>query len=115
VGNALRVAGTMEICGNDLSVDHPRLESIVDSFCRFFPAFSPDNFTGLEPWSGLRPCSPDGLPYIGRVPKIENAILATGHAMLGLSLGPVIGRLVADLCGERTSANRRLDPARFKS
>ncbi len=112
MGETLRVAGTMEICGDDLSVDRVRLGGIIDAFCRFFPAFSPDDFAGLEPWSGLRPCSPDGLPYIGRVPGFANTTIASGHSMLGLSLGPVTGRLVAGLAAGE-SADGRLDPARF--
>lgn len=113
MGESLRVAGTMEICGNDLSIATLRLRGIIDSFCQFFPAFSPSDFDGIEPWSGLRPCTPDGLPYIGPVPRIENTIVATGHAMIGLSLAPITGRLVTDLCGEGASTDRRLDPARF--
>lgn len=112
MGGKLRVAGTMEICGDDLSIDMPRLQGIIRSFCRFFPAFTPGDFEGLEPWSGLRPCSPDGLPYIGPAPGISNVIIASGHSMLGLSLGPVTGRMVAALAAG-TSADRRLDPARF--
>lgn len=113
MGTTLRVAGTMEICGNDLSIDPVRLGGIVDSFCEFFPAFSPEDFEGIEPWSGLRPCSPDGLPYIGPAPGWENLVVATGHAMLGLSLGPVTGRLVADLvAGE--ACDERLRPGRFR-
>lgn len=114
MGENLRVAGTMEICGNDLSIAPLRLQGIVESFCQFFPAFSPSDFEGLEPWSGLRPCTPDGLPCIGRIPRFENAIVATGHAMIGLSLAPVTGRLVADLCGKNSSVDHRLDPARFR-
>ncbi|HCU87941.1 MAG TPA: amino acid dehydrogenase, partial [Verrucomicrobiales bacterium] len=49
----------------------------------------------IEPWSGLRPCTPDGLPCIGPIPGLQNATVATGHNMLGLSLGPVTGKLVA--------------------
>ncbi len=112
MGDTLRVAGTMEICGNDLSIDRIRLEGIVESFCRFFPAFTQDEFSGLEPWSGLRPCSPDGLPYIGKVPRFENAIVASGHSMLGLSLAPVTARIVKSLLEEETS-DSRIDPARF--
>jgi D-amino-acid dehydrogenase len=48
-------------------------------------------------WYGLRPCSPDGLPYIGRSNKLTNLIIATGHAMLGVSLGPGTGKLVAGI------------------
>jgi len=109
----LRVAGTMEICDNDLSIDPVRLEGIVESFCRFFPAFSPHDFADLEAWSGLRPCTPDGLPCIGRAPGLSNVNIATGHAMLGLSLGPVTGRLITSLArGEKP--DRRLDPDRFQ-
>jgi D-amino-acid dehydrogenase len=50
-------------------------------------------------WRGPRPLSPDGLPFVGRCPGHENVIVATGHCMLGLSLGPVTGRLVAELAG----------------
>ena len=48
----------------------------------------------LDVWRGLRPCTPDGLPVIGRVPGVENAILATGHGMWGLQLAPLTGRVV---------------------
>jgi len=93
----LRVGGTMEICGTDLSVSHKRVQGIIESFCRFFPAFKESDFEDIEPWSGLRPCTPDGLPCIGPVPGLQNTTVATGHAMLGLSLGPVTGKLVTGL------------------
>lgn len=112
MGSTLRVAGTMEICGNDLSIDRIRLGGIIDAFCRAFPKFSKADFEGLEPWSGLRPCTPDGLPYIGRAPGLGNVVVATGHAMLGLSLAPVTGKLVAALTTD-PKIDRRLDPARF--
>jgi D-amino-acid dehydrogenase len=55
----------------------------------------------LEVWRGLRPCTPDGLPILGRPGKPANLVLATGHAMIGMSLGPITGRLVADLVAGR--------------
>ena len=116
MGNKLRVGGTMEICGTDLSINRTRLQGIIEGFCEFFPAFSPDDFTGIEPWSGLRPCTPDGLPCIGLIPGTQNATVATGHNMLGLSLGPVTGELVAaQLAGQPSIAfdAQRLDPQRF--
>jgi len=97
MGGKLRVGGTMEICGTDLSVSRKRVQGIIESFCKFFPAFKESDFKGIKPWSGLRPCTPDGLPCIGPVPGLQNVTVATGHAMLGLSLGPVTGKLVTDL------------------
>jgi D-amino-acid dehydrogenase len=115
MGSSLRIAGTMEICGNDLSVNERRVQGIIKAACRVFPALSPENFDGLKRWSGLRPCSPDGLPYLGRVPGHENVIVATGHAMMGLSLGPVTGMLVSDLVMGREPSHslEQLSPGRF--
>jgi len=64
---------------------------------------------------GFRPVSPDGLPYLGRAPRHPNVVVATGHAMMGFSLGPVSGQLVAELvAGERPSVDLTLlAPGRF--
>jgi D-amino-acid dehydrogenase len=66
-------------------------------------------------WAGLRPCSPDGLPYVGRFRGHENLIAATGHAMLGITLAAVTGRLVSDLVSGRNPAVDigALNPDRF--
>lgn len=59
----------------------------------------------------MRPCSPDGLPYIGRTRGVENLIVGTGHAMLGMSMGPITGQLLAEVVrGERPSHD--LEPFR---
>lgn len=115
MGRTLRVGGTMEICGADTSVNRKRLGGVVEAFCRFYPEFEPDDFEGIEPWVGLRPCSPDGLPYLGKVPGLENVTVASGHSMLGLSLAPVTGMLVEKLVsgGESEMELGLLDPARF--
>ena len=115
MGARLRFAGTMEIGANYLRIDRRRVRGIVRSVSSYFPEFRTDDFDGIEPWVGLRPVSPDGLPYLGKVPAIDNLIVATGHAMMGLSLGPVSGRLVADLvAGEKTHIGiGKLAPARF--
>ncbi|MFT6054986.1 MAG: D-amino-acid dehydrogenase [Roseivirga sp.] len=49
----------------------------------------------MTPWAGLRPCTPDGLPYIGRTDKYTNLVIGTGHAMLGFTLGPITGQLIS--------------------
>ena len=67
------------------------------------------------PWRGLRPCSPDGLPYAGRFAEYDNLSVATGHAMMGLSLGPITGRLMVEiLSGEKPSLDLTLlSPDRY--
>lgn len=97
MGDSLRFAGTMEVGGNDLSINRNRVHGIIKSVSRYFPRFAESDFEGVNPWAGLRPVSPDGLPYLGPVEGLENLHAATGHAMMGLSLGPVTGRLMADL------------------
>lgn len=102
MGSSLRVGGTMEIAGNDTSINPRRVNGIIKSMPAYFPAFSANDFADVKPWVGLRPCSPDGLPYLGRSPRHKNVIVATGHAMMGLSLGPVTGRLVSEIAsGEK--------------
>ncbi|MEJ6730222.1 MAG: FAD-dependent oxidoreductase [Akkermansiaceae bacterium] len=115
MGDQLRVAGTMEICGKDTSISKPRLQGVIESFCSFYPEFNPQEFAGLDPWVGLRPCSPDGLPYLGKAPGRDDVIIATGHSMMGLSLAPVTGRIVADLVEEKEPSIkiRALAPERF--
>ncbi len=97
MGSSLRFGGTMEIGGLDLSINPARVRGIVKSVHAYFPKFSESDFDGVTPWAGLRPVSPDGIPYLGQVPGLANLLVACGHAMMGLSLGPVSGRLVADL------------------
>lgn len=102
MGSTLRVGGTMEIAGLSEDINPLRVRGIIESFCRYFPEFTPADFAGVRPWCGLRPCSPDGLPYVGRTAKFTNLSLAAGHGMMGLSLGPVTGKLVAEiLSGEK--------------
>lgn len=102
MGERLRVGGTMELSGLNERVEPRRVQGIVKSFCRYFPEFTPDDFANLQPWRGLRPCTPDGLPYLGRTRRSENLVIATGHAMMGLSLGPITGQLVSQLVARET-------------
>jgi D-amino-acid dehydrogenase len=114
MGGRLRIGGTMEIAGDDLSVNQNRVNGIRKSVQEFFPAFRGglDNITPI--WSGLRPCSPDGLPYIGQL-GTDKVVVATGHSMMGLSLGPVTGELVADIVtGQQTRFDiEQLKPDRW--
>ncbi|HKB79699.1 MAG TPA: FAD-dependent oxidoreductase, partial [Thermoanaerobaculia bacterium] len=115
MGTSLRFGGTMEITGNDLSINPARVRGIVKAVPRYLPDFGADDFRDVQPWAGLRPCSPDGLPYIGRFARFANLSVATGHAMMGLSLGPITGSLIDQLVsGERPSIELApLSPDRY--
>lgn len=115
MGEKLRIAGTMEICGNDLSVNERRVQGIIKAACRVFPALRREDFEGVKRWAGLRPCSPDGLPYIGQVDGMDGVYVASGHSMLGLSLGPITGLLIEELVnGKKPSfALEQLNVNRF--
>ena len=112
---ALRVGGTMEMAGTDESITLRRVRGITRAFPDYFPAFSENDFAEVKPWSGLRPVSPDGMPYIGRTQRWKNLTVATGHAMMGLSLAPATGRIVADVLSGETSpvALNLMSPDRF--
>lgn len=111
----LRLAGTLELCGLDLSVDRRRVDAIVAAARRNLAGSGSRKV--VEVWRGLRPCAPDGLPILGHAPGLDNVVLATGHAMMGLTLAPVTGRLVAELlAGKRPSHDLALlRPDRFRS
>ena len=115
MGDTLRFGGTMEIAGLNEDINPVRVRGIIKSVPRYYPDFQPADFDGLQPWRGLRPCSPDGLPYLGRTARFANLTLATGHAMMGLSLGPITGHLVAQiLSGEKPEFDLALlDPDRY--
>jgi D-amino-acid dehydrogenase len=115
MGNALRFGGTMEIAGLNETINPVRVQGIIKSVSKYYPKFTPDSFAGVQPWCGLRPCSPDGLPYVGRTAKFNNLSIATGHAMMGLSLGPITGKLMAEiLSGAKPSiAIDALNPDRY--
>jgi D-amino-acid dehydrogenase len=115
MGNTLRFGGTMEMTGLNENINPVRVQGITKSLPKYYPAFNLADFNGIQPWRGLRPCSPDGLPYLGRTARYQNLTIATGHAMMGLSLGPVTGKLMAEIVsGEKASINiELLNPDRY--
>lgn len=112
--DALRFGGTMEITGTDLTINPARVRGIIKAVPKYLPDFSAADFRDVQPWAGLRPCSPDGVPYIGRFARYENLSVATGHAMMGLSLGPITGKLMAEVLSDETPSISlsRLSPDR---
>jgi D-amino-acid dehydrogenase len=95
LGHALRIAGTLELAGMDFSFNPRRVAAMQNASAEYLPGLAEAKV--IEIWRGLRPCAPDGLPIISRVKKLENVIVAAGHAMLGMSLGPITGKLVSQL------------------
>lgn len=112
--DGLRYAGTMEIAGVSTTINQPRVEAILNAVPRYFANIPrPDSAHG-EIWGGMRPVTPDGMPYIGRFRRVPNLIAATGHAMVGLSLATVTGKIVAELiAGESRRDLRLVSPDRF--
>jgi D-amino-acid dehydrogenase len=115
MNGSLRFGGTLELGAWSPDINPPRIRGIVRSALRHLTAFREEHFRDLTPWSGLRPCSPDGLPYVGRFRRFNNLSVAAGHAMMGLSMSLITGRLVAEiLSGERPSYDLTLlDPDRY--
>lgn len=102
--NALRIGGTMELSGINNKVLLKRVEGIYNSVKDFYPGLKIDFPPADKIWSGLRPVTPDGLPYIGRHSDYDNLVIAGGHAMLGISMGTGTGKIVSEILQRKTTA-----------
>lgn len=100
-GNKIRFGGTMEVVKTNTPPNYARVSGILASVKKFFPQFDVPMPAPQNIWYGFRPCSADGLPYIGKVKSYNNLVIATGHSMLGLSLGAATGKLVSELVNEQ--------------
>lgn len=105
-----RFAGTMEISGINHKINPVRVNAIAKAAESFYNGLEISNNEKELAACGLRPCSPDGLPYIGKSSKCTNLTIAAGHAMMGWSLGPVTGKLVAEIISNKKTS---LDLAPF--
>ncbi len=102
MGRDLRMGGTMEISGLNSPTLLKRASSIFNAAKEYYPGLQVEFPSTEKIWSGLRPLSPDGLPYIGKHSKYDNLTIAGGHAMLGLSLAAGTGKLVEELVAKST-------------
>lgn len=101
-GNLIRITGRLEV-GEFSTAPNPRWIRRLEDFAREYIRLD-EKLEIKETWAGLRPVTPDGMPIIGRSPFHSNLVIASGHAMLGLSLGPGTGQVVAELMnGKETS------------
>lgn len=99
MGADLRMGGTMEISGIGSPMLMKRVQAIFKAAKNYYPDLPVALPAQDKIWHGLRPLSPDGLPYIGRHSTYDNIVMAGGHAMLGLSLAAATGKLVEEIVG----------------
>lgn len=90
-----RFSSTLELAGFDPAINQKRLNVNQNSLLKVLPEM--EKLDVQETWSGYRPLTPDGLPYIGRSTQVNNLIFATGHGMLGITHGPITGKLVTEI------------------
>jgi D-amino-acid dehydrogenase len=104
-----RLGSTMEFAGYDDSIRPERLQLLRDGAAPYLrkPYCEPVQ----EAWYGWRPMTYDGLPVIDRSPTFANVVIAAGHNMLGLSMAPATGKLVAELV---TDTRSHIDPAPYR-
>ena len=114
MNNQIRFSGTMELGPANDKVYQNRVKGIVEAIPKYFPDLKVDYPQDI--WHGYRPCSPDGLPYLGRASKYTNVSVAGGGGMMGLSLGPAYGKTIADLLAGRPTQTdvKGFSPDRFQ-
>ena len=99
-----RFAGTMEIGGINHDINPVRVNAIAKAGESFYKGLKISEAEKNDAQCGLRPCSPDGLPFIGKSSKCNNLTIASGHAMMGWSLGPATGKLVSEIISEKKTS-----------
>ncbi|MDG2291738.1 MAG: FAD-dependent oxidoreductase [Phycisphaerales bacterium] len=113
MNNGLRLAGTLELSGINQRMSRRRLELLRSGVARYIHGIDQAEVT--SEWNGLRPCTADGLPIIGPLPGLAGAFVATGHGMMGYTLGPATARIIGALIdGEQPEIDLgSFDPSRF--
>ena len=96
-----RFAGTMEIAGINHNINKVRVEAIANAATRYYPEVKLTEAEKNDAACGLRPVTPDGLPYIGKSLKCDNLTIAAGHAMMGWSMGTGTGKLVSEIISNK--------------
>lgn len=112
MGDRLRVAGTAEIAGENKTLSPERIDNLKQLLSGIYPELAPQLLAGeIQPWTGLRPMSADGRPFIGET-RAHGLWLTTGHGHLGWTQAMGSGALLADLIAGDTPA---IDPAPFSA
>lgn len=94
----LRFAGTVELGGLDAAPNYARAEKLMKHGRRMFGEMDE---TGRTDWMGFRPSMPDSVPVISQGGRFKNTYFGFGHGHIGLTLGPVTGRIISDLVANR--------------
>lgn len=113
--NSLRLGSGMEFNGKTGQINFLRVQEMLDRTHDALPDFPKVKAQKLKIWEGLRPVTPDGIPLIGRTKQIENLLVAAGHAMMGVSLAPITGKIISDLVESKSDGffSDFLSPNRF--
>lgn len=99
LGDRIRVGGTAQLSGYDLSLDAERRKTLEFVLGDLFPQGG--DIARSEFWAGLRPMTPDGTPIIGKT-RYPNLHLSTGHGTLGWTMAAGTGRIIADMISGKT-------------
>lgn len=100
--NVVRLGSGMEFNGTIGEISYSRVQAIINRTQKALPNMEKTDAKKLNIWEGLRPVTPSGIPIIGRTNKYNNLLVATGHAMMGVSLGPITGKIISQLvAGEK--------------
>lgn len=112
---AMRFAGTMEVVGRNTSITKPKVNAIKKAILEFFPQYTMTDLDKESIWVGLRPCSPDGMPYIGKLANYENIYISSGYSMIGMSLSFAAAEVLRQLItqGNAELNHPLIDPNRF--
>ncbi|PTN07429.1 FAD-binding oxidoreductase [Mangrovibacterium marinum] len=100
-GGITQFGGGMEIGYGGYKIQQARVSQIVKAVGEFYPSEQGMDVSEKQIWQGHRPCSFDGLPYIGKAPDYSNVFVGTGHSMMGVTLAPATGKLLSELISGR--------------
>nr|WP_298999716.1 FAD-dependent oxidoreductase [uncultured Allomuricauda sp.] len=101
MGDDLRIGGTLEISGISPKINLKRIQGIKESIPDYYRNMDLPHTESKDIWKGYRPCTPDGMPYIGKSRTLNNLYVGTGHGMMGLSLGAITGKLLSELMTQK--------------
>ena len=101
-GREIRFGGTMELGPLRPAINPHKVQGIFSAIQAYYPDWHADPPKTDSVWYGFRPCSPDGLPYLGQLAAVDNGWVSAGHGMMGVSLAPASANILATLMQGQT-------------